>query len=136
MDLTLGRARADCAPADQIRDVLRRNHVEILDPRRHSKIIESEQQFTANAQSVIDHEAAIQVRIVNQAFPTHRRARLFEIHSHDDQEVRAQAILFRFELRAYSRAARGSWMEHGPMMTRSRSSSPLECYGWPAWFGK
>ena len=125
MHLAFRGAGADRAPADQIGNVLRRNHVEILDASRHSKVIESEQELTADAQAVIDHKTAVQMRIVNQALPAYRRSRLLEIYPHDDQKVRAQAILFLFQLSRVLEGSLGSWMEQGPMITRSRSSSPF-----------
>ena len=42
-DLALGRAGADRAPADQVRDVLRRDHVEVLGPGRQLELVDLEQ---------------------------------------------------------------------------------------------
>src|SRR6266545_978811 len=39
-----------------------------------------------NSQPLVDAEAAVQVRIVDQAFPPDRGARLLEIHAHQDFE--------------------------------------------------
>src|SRR4029453_71265 len=44
------------------------------------------QQAARESQSLVDVEAAVQVGIVDQALPAHRRARLLEVHANDDLE--------------------------------------------------
>src|SRR5580658_3886094 len=87
MDLTLCGSRADGSPAYEIREVLRRNHVEELGAGRHSHLCQIEEEATCNAQSVTDAERFIEVWIVNQPFPTQSSPRFLEVNAHHDQEV-------------------------------------------------
>lgn len=41
----------------------------------------------ASSQPFVDVEAVVNVRIVDQPFPTHRRPRLLEIRSHHNEQV-------------------------------------------------
>ena len=92
VDLRLRRAGADRAPGDEVGDVLRRDHVEELAAHRHAHLVEVEQQLAGDAQALVDLEAAVQVRVVDQALPADGRARLLEVDAHDDEHVLAQAL--------------------------------------------
>ena len=46
-----------------------------------------EQQLASQAQALVDGVAAVEMRIVDQPLPADGRARLFEIHAHDDPHV-------------------------------------------------
>ena len=124
MHLAFGGARADCSPTDQVRNVLRGDEIEELDPGRYAGVVQVEQQPPRDAQSLVDVEPAVEVGVVDQSFPPDRGARLFEIDAHDDEQPGGERLARPSRRDAYSRAAAGSWMEHGPAMTRSRSSSP------------
>jgi hypothetical protein len=84
MHLALGGARADRAPAHQVGDVLRGDHVEKLAAGRHAQLVDADQQAARQAQAAVDAEAAVQVRIVDQPLPADRGARLLEVHAHHD----------------------------------------------------
>src|SRR5580704_10586163 len=75
MNLALGGARANCAPAYQVGDVLRRNHVEELSAGGHAHLGQIKEKATGNAESVADAEGFIEVGIVDQALPTERCTR-------------------------------------------------------------
>ena len=83
-------AGADGPPADQVADVLRRNRIEKLRPRRHAQLIEPKEQIAGHAQPLIDAEAAVQVRIVDEPLPADRRSRLLEVGPHDNFEIARQ----------------------------------------------
>jgi hypothetical protein len=121
--LRLGGARADRAPGHQVADVLRRDHVEELAARGHADPVDAHQQVARDAQSLVDAEAAVQVGIVDEALPAHRGARLLEIHAHDHFQL--LFMLFPF-CRSFPHTPprRGSWIEHGPMITSRRSDLP------------
>src|SRR2546430_632519 len=87
MYLAFGGTRADRAPGHQVADVLRRNHVEELAAGGHSGPVDAHQQVARDAQPLVDAEAAVEVRIVDQAFPAHRGARLLEVHAHQQLEL-------------------------------------------------
>ena len=82
--LAFGGARADGAPGDQVAEVLRRDHVEELAARGHAHAVDLEQQLTAHAQAFVDAVALVEVRVVDQALPTHGSAWFLEIHAHHD----------------------------------------------------
>ncbi len=92
MHLTLGRSRADGGPRREIRDVLRNLGIQELRAGRQAEIVQLEEELPGEAQPFVDVEAFIEIRIVDQPFPSHRRARLLEIRAHDDHELVGEAI--------------------------------------------
>ena len=82
--LRLRRACANGSPRNQVGNVLRRDHVEKLGARRHAHRVDVQQQPARHPQPLVDVETAIELRIVDQPLPAHRRARLLEIHPHHD----------------------------------------------------
>jgi iron complex outermembrane receptor protein len=90
--LRLGGARADRAPADQVGNILRADHVQELGAGRQAQFVDVAQQCARHAQSVVDAEAVVHVRIVDQTLPAHRRARLFEIHAHHDFKLAGEPV--------------------------------------------
>ena len=78
--------RADSGPGNEVLKILRRYEIERLDGDGQAEGIDVEHQLPANAQSMLDAMCAIQVRIIDQTFPTHCRAGLFEVHAHDDHQ--------------------------------------------------
>ncbi len=87
MRLRFGGARADRAPRDEVRDVLRRQQVEELGAAGQAHAVDLEEQLPRLAQPLVDGEAAVQVRIVDEALPADGGARLLEVHAHHDEEV-------------------------------------------------
>ena len=85
--LAFGGAGADRAPGHEVADVLRRDHVEELAAGRHAGLVDAHQQIARDAQALVDAEAAVEVRVVDQALPAHRGARLLEIDAHQDLEL-------------------------------------------------
>ncbi len=94
MHLALGGARADRAPGHQVREVLRRDDVEELAACRQSHAVHVEQQLAGDVQALADVEAAVEVRIVDEALPSHRGARLLEVHAHHDLKPVGKAAAF------------------------------------------
>ena len=66
MDLAFRRPGADSSPADEIRDILRRDHIQILDSRRHPHLIQLDEKSPAGAQAFIDLKAAVEPRVIDQ----------------------------------------------------------------------
>ena len=87
MRLRFRRARTDRTPRDQVRNVLRREQVEEFRAAGNAHAVDVEEELASEAQPLVDRERAVQVRIVDEALPADRRARLLEIHAHDDEEV-------------------------------------------------
>jgi len=85
--LAFSGARADCAPADEVGDVLRQDHIEVFDCGRYPFFGGIEQQFAPDAQAVVDGKRAVKVRVVEQAFPANGGARFFKVNAHDDAQL-------------------------------------------------
>ena len=99
MDLALGRPRADRAPADEIGDVLRRDHVEILGAGRQVELVHLNQDPACEPQPLVDPVAVVEVRVVDQTLPADRRARFLEVDTHDDDEIGGELAAHRGEAR-------------------------------------
>src|SRR5690606_1222272 len=92
VDLALGGARADRAPGHQVGDVLRRDRVQVLATGRQAQVVDVAQQAAGDAQALVDAEAAVQVRVVDQALPADGGARFLEVHAHHDLQRVAEAV--------------------------------------------
>ena len=82
MDLALGGARANRAPADQVSNVLRRDHVQKLTASGHAQAVDVNEQLARHAQAFVDAVALVQVGVVDQALPANGGAWLFKVHAH------------------------------------------------------
>ena len=56
-------------------------------PGRQPHFIDVEKKLARQPQPLVDLETAIEPRVIDISLPTHRRARLFEINTHDDFEI-------------------------------------------------
>ena len=95
MALTLGGAGADRPPAHQVRDVLGTDQVQILGAGRHPHLGQVQEQLTGQRQTLVDLEAAVQVRVVDQALPADGGPGLFKIDPHDHHQVGGQGLAHR-----------------------------------------
>ena len=107
VDLALGGACADRPPRDGVGDVLRRDRVEELAADRQAGVEHPQQHAPREMQSGVDVARAVEVRIVDQALPAGRRARLLEVDAHRDQQLAAQGARQPPERAAYSSVASG-----------------------------
>lgn len=85
--LAFGSACTDGAPRDEVGVILRRNHVEKLGGGWHTEVVQIEQQAAGLAQAEVDVETAVEVGVVDEAFPADGGARFFEINSHNDEQL-------------------------------------------------
>ena len=92
MALALCGAGTDRAPAHQVADELWREQVEEFGRHGQTDFENVEQQGARHLHTVVDGEAVIHARIVDVALPAHRGAWLFEIHTHDHQQVLGQRL--------------------------------------------
>ena len=90
VDLTLGGACADGAPAHQVCQVLRGENVEKLHSGGNSAVVEGDEQLARHAQSLVYVEAAVQVGIVDEALPADRGAWFLEVDPHHDEQIPVQ----------------------------------------------
>src|SRR5215471_15793894 len=93
VNLTFGCPRADGAPTNEIRNVLGRDDVEVLNTGRHSRFVQLDQKSPSRPQALVNLKTAIQTRIVDETFPAHSCSWFFEIHTHDNQQVGLEPIL-------------------------------------------
>src|SRR5205823_496259 len=96
------------APAYDVGNVLRRNDVQILHPCRDPDVVQLQQKLASDLQSLIDIEAAVEMRVVDQTLPSYCRTRLFKINAHDDEQFRFVPVPFQFELTGV--IDRGLWV--------------------------
>ena len=75
MELRLGRARADGAPRDEVRDELGRDRVEQLGADGHAHVREVAEELAREAEALVDLEGAVDVRVVDESLPADGRAR-------------------------------------------------------------
>ena len=87
VDLALGRTCADRRPGDGVGDVLRRDRVEELAADRQPEPQHLEQQLARHPHAGVDVAGVVEMRVVDQALPAGRGARLLEVHAHRDQQV-------------------------------------------------
>ncbi len=90
--LRLGGARADGRPGDQLRQILRHDRVEGFGGRRQPAIRKLDQKTARQPDALLDVEGVVHVRIVDQALPADRGARLFEVDAHDQHHGGAHAL--------------------------------------------
>lgn len=90
--LALGSASADGAPGDEVGNVLRNRGVEEFGGGGKLKGGDVTQKSASEPQAVVDAEAAVHARIVDQAFPADGGAGLFEVAAHHDQKLIRVAI--------------------------------------------
>src|SRR5262249_3000046 len=76
MHLAFGRARADGAPRDEVRGELRRDRIEEFAARRQPELGQIEQDPARAPQPLVDDEASVEVRVVDEPLPAHRGAGL------------------------------------------------------------
>ena len=95
MNLALRIARADRTPADRVGNILRGRGLQKLSCGGEPGIQHAEQHAAGQEQAFANLMAAVDIRIVDQALPADRGARLLEIHAHDDEKVVRQLRLDR-----------------------------------------
>ena len=90
MRLRFRGARPDGAPGSEISNVLGRDRVQHLRGRGQAQIKYLAQKTPGKTQARGDVMRAVEVRVHDQPLPTHRGARLLEIHPHDHEQLPAE----------------------------------------------
>src|SRR5690606_21630165 len=85
--LTLRGAGSDRTPRHQIGVKLWRDEIEELRGTRQPTLVHVEEQATREAQAFVNPKTVVETRIVDEALPTHRSARLLEVDPHDDEQL-------------------------------------------------
>ncbi|MNL33373.1 hypothetical protein D3C87_1552820 [compost metagenome] len=84
MDLAFSCTCTDCPPTDEIGDKLPGHHIEKLGGGRHAQLVNLQEQFARQLNTVVHTVAAVEVRIGDKSFPAHHGTRLFKIGAHHD----------------------------------------------------
>jgi cobaltochelatase CobN len=90
--LALGGARPDGAPRHEIRDELGSDGIQELAAGRYADLVQLAEQAARLPQALVDDEALVQVRIVDQALPAHGGARLLEVDAHDEEQIAGELV--------------------------------------------
>src|SRR6266545_79647 len=99
------RAGADRRPTHQVGKILRHDGIEKFGRCRQPHPGDLQKQTPRFLQAGFDVVGTVEVRVVDQSFPTDRRARLFKINPHDDGELAGQLFAEAVELsRVFERA--------------------------------
>ena len=99
VNLAFGGAGPDRPPRDQIGDVLRRDHIEVLGTCGQLELVDLEQDAPSQPQAFVDAKAVVEPRVVDKTLPADGRSGLFEVHPHDDDEVVCKLALQRRQAR-------------------------------------
>ena len=74
MELGLCGTSADSAPRDEVSDVLGRDGVKKLGSNGDTEVGKVAQEFTSEAQTLVDLERPVEVWVVDETFPSDGRA--------------------------------------------------------------
>lgn len=107
MQLRFRGAGTDRAPGHEVREVLRRENIEVFHTGRHALFGECQQQAARGAQALVDVVAVVEIGVVDQTLPADGGPRLLEIHAHHDQQILRELLFGRGQaLRVFQRCAR------------------------------
>jgi hypothetical protein len=123
VDLALRRAGADRPPCDQIGDVLGRDHVQVFGAGGQLELVDLEQDAARETKALVDPEAVVEPRVVDEALPTHGRARLLEVHAHHHDQLIGELALDRGKARGVIDSRVVVVDRARPTTIRSRSSA-------------
>ena len=87
VELTLRCPGADSANAEQVGQELGADGVQHLAGNGHALGGKVDEQLPADAQTLVDIEAVVDIRVVDQTLPADRGARLLEVGAHHDQQL-------------------------------------------------
>jgi cobaltochelatase CobN len=87
--------RANGRPAQQVVEVAGGHGLQQLGGDRQAALDHAQHQATGQGDAGVHVVAAIQVRVVGQAFPAHRGARFFNVGAHHQQQLVADFMVER-----------------------------------------
>ena len=92
VQLRLGSSCANCAERDEVGEELRRDGVEHFRGNWHALTSEVAEELPADAQTLVDLVALVNVGVVDQTFPADCGPGLLEVGAHDDAKVVAELV--------------------------------------------
>jgi len=87
VDLRLGCASANRTPCNKICGVLGADCIEEFASGRKAHLRHIKQKRTSDAESAVDLEGAVHLRVIDEPFPSDGRTGLLEVNAHDDVEI-------------------------------------------------
>jgi hypothetical protein len=87
VDLRLGCTSANRTPCNKICGVLGADRIEEFASGRKAHLRDIEQKRTSDAESAVDVEGAVHIRVIDEPFPSDGRTGLLEVDTHDDVEI-------------------------------------------------
>lgn len=95
MDLGFGRPRSDSTHGKTVGQELRRDGIQHLTGNGHSLVGEIHEKLPRCPQTLVDLEAVVDIRVVDQSLPADGGTRLLEVGAHDNQQI---ILVFLFQL--------------------------------------
>lgn len=92
VQLRLGCAGSNGAKGNEIGEVLWRNGIQHLAGNGHTIGGELDVELASHAQTLVDLEAVVDIRVVDEALPSNGGARFFQIGTHDNAKVLIQFL--------------------------------------------
>lgn len=87
MDLRFRSACADCTYRETICQELRGDCIQHLAGNWHPLVCQVNEELARDAQALVDVEAVVDVRVVDETFPAHSGPGFLQVGTHDDQQL-------------------------------------------------
>jgi hypothetical protein len=87
VDLGLGCTGANRTPCNEICGVLGADRIEEFASSWEAHLRHIKQERTSDAESTVDLEGAVHIRVIDEPFPSDGRTGLLEVDAHDDVEI-------------------------------------------------
>lgn len=87
VDLGLGRASTNSTNGQTVGQELRRDGIQHLASNRHALVGQVNEHLTRRAQTLVDLEAVVEIRVVDKALPADSGTRLLEVRAHHNQQL-------------------------------------------------
>mmetsp|Transcript_8238 Transcript_8238/g.16424 ORF Transcript_8238/g.16424 Transcript_8238/m.16424 type:complete len:372 (-) Transcript_8238:761-1876(-) len=85
--LRLGGTCSDGTPRNKVREELGGDSVQELNTAGESELVDLEEELAANAETLVDLEGSIKIRVVDETLPADGGAGLLEVHAHDHKNL-------------------------------------------------
>jgi hypothetical protein len=97
VNLRLGCTSANRTPCNKICGVLGADRIEELASRRKAHLRNVKQKRASDAESMVDFEGAVHIRVIDEPFPSDGRTGLLEVDAHDDVEIIFRGVSIRLQ---------------------------------------
>jgi len=119
VDLGLGRASTNSANGQTVSQELRRDGIQHLASNRHALVGQVNEHLARRAQTLVDFEAVVEIRVVDKTLPAHSGTWLLEVRAHHNQQL---ILIFLLQLQKLVAVFEG----HGGVVDRAGSDDDEE----------